>query len=138
MKAIVYTKYGSPDVLHLNDVEKPVPKDYEVLIRVHATTVNRTDCATIRAIPFFARIFTGLFKPKKQIPGTEFAGEIEAVGKSVSSLKVRDKVFGFDDQGSGSHAQYMTIKEDKVIIIPDNISYEQAVNGRLKMSHFWS
>jgi len=126
MKAIVYTKYGSPDVLHLNDVEKPVPKDYEVLIRVHATTVNRTDCATIRAIPFFARIFTGLFKPKKQIPGTEFAGEIEAVGKSVSSLKVRDKVFGFDDQGSGSHAQYMTIKEDKVIVVPDNISYEQA------------
>ncbi len=126
MKAIVYTKYGSPDVLHLNEVEKPVPKDYEVLIRVHATTVNRTDCATIRAIPFFARIFTGLFKPKKQIPGTEFAGEIEAVGKSVSSLKVGDKVFGFDDQGSGSQAQYMTIKEDKVIIIPDNISYEQA------------
>ena len=126
MKAIVYTKYGSPDVLHLNEVEKPVPKDYEVLIRVHATTVNRTDCATIRAIPFFARIITGLFKPKKQIPGTEFAGEIEAVGKSVSSLKVGDKVFGFDDQGSGSHAQYMTIKEDNVIIIPDNISYEQA------------
>ncbi len=126
MKAIVYTKYGSPDVLQLKEVEKPAPKNYEVLIRVHATTVNRTDCATIRAIPFFARIITGLFKPKKQIPGTEFAGEIEAVGKSVSSLKVGDKVFGFDDQGSGSHAQYMTIKEDNVIIIPDNISYKQA------------
>ncbi len=126
MKAIVYNKYGPPDVLQLKEVEKPTPRDNEVLIRVYATTVNRTDCATIRAIPFFARIFTGLFKPKKQIPGTEFAGEIEAVGKSVSSLKVGDKVFGFDDQGSGSHAQYMTIKEDKVIIIPDNISYEQA------------
>jgi len=72
------------------------------------------------------RIITGLFKPKKQIPGTEFAGEIEAVGKSVSSLKVGERVFGFDDQGSGSHAQYMTLKENKVIIIPDNISYEQA------------
>lgn len=126
MKAIVYTKYGSPDVLQLKEVEKPVPQDYEVLIRVHATTVNRTDCATIRAIPFFMRIITGLFKPKKQIPGTEFAGEIEAVGKNVSSLKAGDKVFGFDDQGSGSHAQYMTIKEDNVIIIPDNISYKQA------------
>ena len=126
MKAIIYTKYGSPDVLQLKEVEKPTPKDNEVLIRVHATTVNRTDCATIRAKPFFMRIVTGLFKPKKQIPGTEFAGEIEAVGKSVSSLKVGDKVFGFDDQGSGSHAQYMTIKEDKVITIPDNISYEQA------------
>jgi len=126
MKAIVYQKYGSPDVLELKEVEKPTPKDNEVLIKIHATTVNRTDCATIRAKPFFARIITGLFKPKKQIPGTEFAGEIEAVGKSVSSLKVRDKVFGFDDQGSGSHAQYMTILEDKAITIPKNITYEQA------------
>ena len=126
MKAIIYTQYGSPDVLQLKEVEKPVPRDDEVLIKVHATTVNRTDCATIRAKPFFMRIVTGLFKPKKQIPGTEFAGEIEVVGKGVSSLKVGDKVFGFDDQGSGSHAQYMTIKEDKVVIIPNNISYGQA------------
>jgi len=126
MKAIVYTKYGPPEVLQLKEVEKPVPKDYEVLIRVHATTVNRTDCATIRAKPFFLRIITGLFKPKKQIPGTEFAGEIEAIGKSVSSLKAGDKVFGFDDQGSGSHAQYMTIIEDKAAIMPENITYQQA------------
>ncbi len=126
MKAIIYTKYGPPDVLQLKDIKKPTPKDNEVLIKVHATTVNRTDCATIRAKPFFARIITGLFKPKKQIPGTEFAGEIEAVGKSVSSLKVEDRVFGFDDQGSESHAQYMTIKEDKVVTIPDKISYKQA------------
>ena len=126
MKAIVYTKYGSSDVLRLKEVEKPVPKDDEVLIRVHATTVNRTDCATIRAKPFFMRIVTGLFTPKKQIPGTEFAGDIEAVGKSVSSLKVGDNVFGFNDEGSGSHAQYMTIKEYNVITIPDNISYKQA------------
>ena len=126
MKAIVYTKYGSSDVLRLKEVEKPVPKDDEVLIRVHATTVNRTDCATIRAKPFFMRIVTGLFTPKKQIPGTEFAGDIEAVGKSVSSLKVGDNVFGFNDEGSGSHAQYMTIKEYNVITIPGNISYKQA------------
>ena len=126
MKAIVYHKYGPPDVLQLKELEEPTPKDNEVLIKVHATTVNRTDCAIVRAVPFFMRIITGLFRPKKQIPGTEFAGEIEAVGKSVSSLKVGDKVFGFDDQGSGSHAQYMTIKEDNVITIPDNISYDQA------------
>ena len=100
MKAIVYQKYGPPDVLQLKEVEKPAPKDNEVLIKIHATTVNRTDCATIRAIPFFARFFTGLFKPKKQIPGTEFAGKIEEIGKNVKSLKVGDKVFGFDDQGS--------------------------------------
>jgi NADPH:quinone reductase-like Zn-dependent oxidoreductase len=126
MKAIVYTQYGPPDVLQLKEVEKPVPKDNEVLIRIHATTVNRTDCATIRAIPFFARLVTGIFKPKKQIPGTEFAGIIEAIGKNVSSLKVGDKVFGFNDQGSKSHAQYMTISEDKTITIPNNTTYEQA------------
>lgn len=126
MKAIVYTKYGPPDVLQLKEVEKPVPKDDEVLIRVHATTVNRTDCATIRAIPFFARLVTGLFKPKKQIPGTEFAGEIETIGKNVSSLKVGNKVFGFDDSGLRSHAQYLTRTEDKVLTIPDTISYAQA------------
>ncbi len=126
MKAIIYTHYGPPDVLQLKEVEKPIPKDNEVLVKIHATTVNRTDCATIRAIPFFARLVTGLFKPKKQIPGTEFSGKIETIGKSVSSLKVGDKVFGFDDSGSGSHAQYLTIKEDKAIIIPDNITYEQA------------
>jgi len=126
MKAIVYTKYGPPDVLQFKEVEKPTPKDNEVLIKVYATTVNRTDCATIRAIPFFARFITGLFKPKKQIPGTEFAGKIEAVGKNVTSLKVGDKVFGFDDSGSGSHAQYTTISDDKAITIPKNITYEQA------------
>jgi NADPH:quinone reductase-like Zn-dependent oxidoreductase len=127
MKAIVYTKYGSPDVLQLKEVDKPTPRDNEVLIKVHATTVNRTDYATIKAIPFFARLLTGIFKPKKQIPGTEFAGEIEVVGKNVSSFKVGDKVFGFDDQGSGSHAQYMTISEDKALTtIPKNLTYEQA------------
>jgi len=126
MKAIIYTKYGSPDVLKLKEVSKPVPTDNEVLIKIVATTVNRTDCATIRAIPFFMRIATGLFKPKKQIPGTEFAGEIEAVGKSVSSLKAGDKVFGFDDQGAGAHAQYTSISEDKVMTMPDDTTYEQA------------
>jgi NADPH:quinone reductase-like Zn-dependent oxidoreductase len=126
VKAAIYEKYGPPDVLQLKEVEKPTPRDNEILVKVHATTVNRTDNATIKAIPFFARLVTGLFKPKKQTPGTEFAGEIEAVGKNVSSLRVGDKVFGFDDQGSGSHAQYLTISEDRAITIPKNITYEQA------------
>jgi NADPH:quinone reductase-like Zn-dependent oxidoreductase len=126
MKAIVYTKYGSPDVLQIREVDKPTPSDNELLIKVHATTVNRTDCATIRAKPFFMRIITGLFKPKKQIPGSEFAGEVEAVGKSVASFKAGDMVFGFDDEGAMSQAQYLTITEDKLAIIPENISYEQA------------
>ncbi len=116
MKAIVYTKYGSPDVLQLKEVAKPTPKDNEVLIKIHATTVNRTDCATVRAKPFFMRIITGLFKPKKQIPGTEFAGEVEAVGQKVSSLKVGDRVFGFDDEGLESYVQYLTIQEAPQIL----------------------
>jgi NADPH:quinone reductase-like Zn-dependent oxidoreductase len=127
MKAIVCTKYGSPDVLELKEVEKPIPKDNEVLIKIHATTVNRTDCAMLRAEPFISRFVTGLFKPNKPIQGTEFAGKIEAVGKNVSSFKVGDMVFGFDDNNFGSHAQYMTILEDKALTtIPKNMTYEQA------------
>ena len=126
MKAIVYTKYGSPDVLQLKELAKPTPEDNEVLIKIYATTVNRTDCATVRAKPFFMRIVTGLFKPKKQTPGTEFAGEVEAVGKNVSSLKVGDRVFGFDDEGLESQAQYMVIQEDKVVTIPARLSYKEA------------
>jgi len=127
MKAIVYTKYGTPDVLQLKEVARPMPNDNEVLIKVYATTVNRTDTATIRAKPFFARLFTGIFRPKKQIPGTAFAGKIEEIGVTVKSLKVGDKVFGFDDQGLRSHAQYLVISEDKgLATIPENITYEQA------------
>ncbi|RKX38046.1 MAG: NAD(P)-dependent alcohol dehydrogenase [Verrucomicrobia bacterium] len=126
MKAIIYTQYGPPDVLELKEIDKPAPSDDEILVKVYATTVNRTDSATIRAIPFFARIITGLFKPKKQTPGTEFAGEIEEIGKDVTSLKVGDRVFGFDDQGSGAHAQYLKISEDNAVTIPEKLSYEQA------------
>ncbi|GAG19284.1 unnamed protein product, partial [marine sediment metagenome] len=127
MKAIVCTKYGPPEVLKLKEVEKPTPKSNEVLVKIYATTVNRTDCAMLRAEPFISRFVTGIFKPNKPILGTEFAGKIEAVGKNVTSYKIGDKVFGFDDSGSGSHAQYMTISEDKALTtIPRNITYEQA------------
>ncbi|MFC2125010.1 NAD(P)-dependent alcohol dehydrogenase [Bacteroidota bacterium] len=127
MKAYVYQKYGSPDVLEFKELEKPVPGDNEVLIKVFATTVNRTDCATLRAKPFFARVFTGLFKPKNPILGTEFAGKIEAIGKMVELFNVGDKVFGLDDGGLSSHAQYMTMSHEKALTtIPDNIGYEQA------------
>ncbi len=127
MKAIVCTKYGPPDVLKLTEVEKPIPKDNEILIKVYATTVNRTDCAMLRAKPFIMRFFTGLFKPDKPIPGTDFSGKIEAVGKKVTSLKVGDKVFGFDDSGLSSKAQYMALSEDKALTtIPNNVTYEQA------------
>ncbi|MBW2173487.1 MAG: NAD(P)-dependent alcohol dehydrogenase [Deltaproteobacteria bacterium] len=127
MKTVVYTKYGPPEVLQLKEVEKPAPKDNEVLVEIHATTVNRTDCALLRGKPFIARFATGVLKPKRQTPGTEFAGEIEAVGKNIASFKVGDRVFGFDDSGSASHAEYMTISGDKALTtIPENITYEQA------------
>lgn len=126
MKAIVYNRYGPPDFLRLREVEQPLPGDREVLVKVHAATVNRTDCAIIRAKPFFMRLVTGLIKPKQPIPGSEFAGEVAAIGKAVKSLGVGDKVFGFDDEGSGSQAQFLTITEDKVLTIPGNISYRQA------------
>lgn len=128
MKAIITTKYGPPDVLQLKEIEKPVPEANEVLIKIFATTVNRTDTATLRAHPFIARFITGLLKPKTHILGTEFAGKIETVGDKVSYFKIGERVFGFVDDGLlGCHTEYMTIAEDKAFTtIPKNISYEQA------------
>ena len=127
MKASVYTKYGPPEVLQVKEVSKPTPKPKEILIKVFAATVNRTDCAMLRAKPFIMRFFTGLFKPKKSVLGTDFAGQIAAIGTEVTSFKVGDKVFGFDDAGSSSHAEYLTISvSNAVITLPENTSYEQA------------
>ena len=127
MKASVYEKYGPPEVLRIKDVETPKPKDNEVLIRVFATTVNRTDCAMLRAKPFIMRFFTGLLKPKKQILGIDFAGRIESVGKEVNTFKAGDRVFGIDASGLSSHAQFMTFPENNAIaLIPESTSYDQA------------
>jgi NADPH:quinone reductase-like Zn-dependent oxidoreductase len=136
MKAIVRTKYGSPDVLEIKDIEKPAPKDNEVLIKVYAATVNRTDCGILWGKPFIIRFFTGLSKPKSPITGTDFAGEIEAVGKNVVSYKIGDRVFGFDDNGLGSHSRYMTIREDRPFaIMPENFNYMQAA-ASLEGAHY--
>lgn len=129
MKAVVYTHYGSPDVLHLEEVDQPVPGIGEILVKVHATTVNRTDNATTKGIPFFARLITGLLRPRWQTPGTEFAGEIAAVGDGVTSLQAGDRVFGFADTGCGAQAEYLTVRADHALTIPDKVDYVQAAAG---------
>jgi len=127
MKAAVYTKYGSPEVLQLKDVVKPTPKDNELLIKMHATSVNRTDCGFRNPDPIIVRFFSGLTRPKRTILGSEFAGEIEEVGKGVKSFKIGDQVFGHTGDSFGAHAEYLCIPEDRPIAIkPTNMTYEEA------------
>ncbi len=127
MKAAVYRKYGPPEVVNIEEVEKPIPAPDEVLIKVHATTVNRTDCGFRSAEYFISRFFSGLFKPKFTILGNEFAGVIEEVGKDVNLFNIGDRVFGYNDTKFGAHAEYMTMAEtDAIATIPDIMTYEQA------------
>jgi NADPH:quinone reductase-like Zn-dependent oxidoreductase len=109
MRAVVYDRYGPPDVLRLEDVERPVPKEDEVLVRIHATTVNRTDCGWRSAKPFVVRYFIGALRPKRKILGMELAGEVEAVGAAVSEFEVGDRVFGVT--GFGAHAEFVCVRE---------------------------
>lgn len=127
MKAIVYTKYGPPDVLQLKEVEKPKPKDNEVLLRVYATTVTATECTFRRGNPFISRLYTGFIRPKNTKLGEEFAGEIEAVGKEVKLFKEGDQVFG-TCTGYGSYAEYICLPEEgtTLAIKPANLTYEEA------------
>lgn len=128
MKAAINRTYGLPaDVLIVSEIETPLPKDNQVLIKVHASGVNRTDDGFLRAKPFVTRFFSGLIKPKHPILGCEFAGVVAKIGKNVTLFKQGDRVFGFDDVGWGGHGEFMVIDESKsVTVIPKNISFEQA------------
>jgi NADPH:quinone reductase-like Zn-dependent oxidoreductase len=127
MRAAVRTRYGPPDVVRVVEVEKPGAKDNEVLVRVHATTVNRTDCGLRAAKPFIYRFVAGLRRPRLTVLGNEFAGEVEAVGGGVRSFEVGDRVFGFNDSSFGAHAEYMTMPEDGMLAtMPAELSYEEA------------
>ncbi len=124
MRAVVHDRYGPPEVLRLEDVERPVPKEDEVLVKVHATTVSRTDCGFRSADPFFSRFFTGLRGPKRSILGMELAGAVEAVGAAVTEFEVGDEVFGV---GGGAHAEYICVRESGALAHkPVGMSFEEA------------
>jgi NADPH:quinone reductase-like Zn-dependent oxidoreductase len=127
MKAAVHTSYGPPNVVRIAEVEKPTAKDNQVLVKVHATTVNRTDSGLRAAKPFVNRLFTGLTRPRVTVLGNEFAGEVEAVGSGVTSFQVGDRVFGYNGTRFGAHAEYLAMPEDgSLATMPANLTFEEA------------
>ncbi len=136
MKAAIRKRYGPPQVIQIEEIQKPVPREDEILIKVHATTVNRTDCANLTAKPFIMRFFLGLFKPRKIILGNDFAGTVVETGKNIQSFRVNDRVFGFTDLGLESQAEYVLIKpKGNVLTIPDNVDFKHAV-ASLEGAHY--
>jgi len=127
MKAIVYNKYGSPDVLELKEVEKPIPKDDEVLVKIHAASVNYGNLVLLKGEPFLARFAFGLLKPKYSIPGGDIAGQVEAVGANVKQFQVGDEVFGdLSGCGWGGFAEYVSVPENVLAPKPANMPFEEA------------
>jgi len=128
MKAIVYHKYGSPDVLHLEEVEKPTPRDNEVLIKVHAASVNYSDWAFVRGKPFLVRLIgSGLLKPKNTILGKDIAGRVEAIGRNIKQFQPGDEIYGdLSECGFGAFAEYVSVPENALALKPANLSFEEA------------
>lgn len=140
MKAIVLTRYGSPDNLQMLEVAQPMPKDNEVLVKVQASTVTKADTMMRRADPFISRFFLGFFKPKNPVTGTGFAGKVEAVGKAVTQFKIGDEVFGETGVNFGANAEYVTVPEGGVLALkPFIMSFEEAApitDGHLTSLNF--
>lgn len=139
MKAIVFRRYGGPDVLSVEEVERPKPRDDEVLIRVCAAAVSPEDCAARKGSPLVARVSTGLRRPRKSIPGTEFAGQVEAVGKEVTRFQVGEHVFGTTGTRFGAHAEYLAMPESGLLVtMPRDLTHVEAarVCGQLAAWNF--
>jgi NADPH:quinone reductase-like Zn-dependent oxidoreductase len=134
MKAVVYDRYGPPEVLHFEEVGRPAPKDDEVLIKIHATTVNRSDCHTReanrssgRVVMVLSRLVSGVRAPRQRILGSELAGVVEQAGSAVSQFQVGDRVFGLTGFGFGAHAEYRCMRESaRIAHIPESMTFEQA------------
>jgi len=127
MRAVVYDNYGPPGVLRLEEVDRPIPKDDEVLVKIHATTVNRTDSALRAAEPFASRFITGLLRPRRKILGSELAGQVEAAGPAVSEFEVGDQVFGVNPWKFGTHAEFVCMREGASLAHkPAGMSFEEA------------
>lgn len=127
MKAIVYTEYGSPDVLQLKEVAKPTPKDDQVLVKVYAVSVNAADLHLLKAEPFLIRLSSGFLKPKNTILGSDIAGRVEAVGRNVAQFKPGDEVFGdISACGWGGFAEYVCVSENALALKPTNLSFEES------------
>lgn len=126
MKAAIRRKYCEANKISIEEIDRPIPKEQEVLVKIKATTVNRTDCANLSAKPFIMRFVLGFLKPRQQVLGTDFAGEIEAFGSHVSSFKIGDQVFGFNDTGFASQAEYLAAPSQSLYCIPENIDFKEA------------
>jgi NADPH:quinone reductase-like Zn-dependent oxidoreductase len=131
MRAAVRDRYGPPEVVRVVEVEKPAVRDRDVLVRVRATTVNRTDCGLRAAKPWIYRLFLGLRRPRRTVLGTEFAGEVEAVGGGITTFGVGDRVFGFSGTTFGAHAEYLVMPEEGSMMatIPEGLTFEEAAPG---------
>jgi len=146
MRAIICPKYGSPDVLELREIPKPVPKDHEILVKIHATTVNSGDCR-VRGLDvawvyrILIRLFMGIKRPRKSILGVELSGEVEAVGSKVSRYKKGDQIFAFKGMAFGTYAEYICLSEDELVAKkPSNVTYEEAAGisfGGTTALHFF-
>lgn len=135
MKATLRRRYGSPKQISIEDLPQPIPKADEVRVKVHATTVNRTDCANLTAKPFIMRFVLGVFNPRQPVLGTDVAGDVVATGKAVKELQVGDRVFGFNDIGMGSQAEYLTVKVKQLYRIPSRIDPTTAA-ASLEGAHY--